>query len=71
MSLMHLGGKIMPEVKTSEVSQGVDLRPQGEASETAVKAIMEKWRLTIEHEDEVAQQTQYFSYQPQFIQSTR
>ena len=64
----------MPDTKGAtgnETPQQVDLRPQGQMSEAAVKAIMEKWRLTVEHQDEVAQQTQYFSYRPEFIQATR
>jgi hypothetical protein len=64
----------MPEtngVTGNETPQQVDLRPRGQMSEAVVKAIMEKWRLTVQHQDEVPQQTQYYSYRPEFIQSTR
>ncbi len=55
---------IIPSVVQGTLAKGLDLRT-GQASEAAVKAIMEKWQLTVEHQDEVAQQPQ----QPRFTQS--
>jgi hypothetical protein len=57
---------------TTTQSPQVDLRPQGEISEAAVKAIMEKWKLNIEQQDEAVQRTaEFVSFKPDFIRGTR
>jgi hypothetical protein len=54
---------------TTETPQ-VDLRPQGKASEAAVKAIMEKWRLNV-REARPKNGCSFCSFKPQFSQSKR
>jgi hypothetical protein len=57
---------------TTAESPRIDLRSQGEISEAAVKAIMEKWKLNIEQQDEAAQRTaEFVSFKPQFIRVKR
>jgi len=50
---------------TSAESPRMDLRPQGETSEAAVKAIMDKWELNKSRPVEVAQA--FSSFKPSFI----
>ena len=63
--------------KQAPPSESNDLRPGGQTSEAAVRAIMEKWNIAKERADEEKgrgdeiAQAQFISFRPEFIQVSR